>query len=79
MGFGGLGVTVSSRKLEHGFRKMRAGIPFSIPDGGMGRYGDKDVPTFWSLLEGVRVSGLIPGPSLGVQLPQGLASPGTMR
>ena len=35
------GSTVNSRKLEHGLRMIRAGIPFSILLG----HGDKDVPS----------------------------------
>ena len=38
--------TVKFRKLEHGFRRFGAGIPYSLPEGNE----DIDVPTFWLLL-----------------------------
>ena len=38
--------TVEARKLEHGFRRISAGIPYTLPD----RHEDNDVPTFWLLL-----------------------------
>ena len=34
--------------MEHALRMIRAGIPFSMPYLG---YGDKDVPTFWGLVQ----------------------------
>ena len=34
------------RKLEHGFRRFGARIPYSLPEG----HEDIDVPTFWLLL-----------------------------
>ena len=39
-------VIVEARKLEHGFRRIRARIPFHLPSG----HEDNDVPTFWLLL-----------------------------
>ena len=37
---------VEARKLEHGFRRISARIPYSLPSG----HEDNDVPTFWLLL-----------------------------
>ena len=37
---------VNPRKLEHGFRRIRAGIPYTLPSG----QEENDVPTFWLLL-----------------------------
>ena len=39
---------MNPRKLEHGFRRFGAGIPYSLPEGNE----DIDVPTFWLLLYG---------------------------
>ena len=39
-------VTANPRKLEHGFRRIVAGIPYTLPAG----HEDYDVPTFWLLL-----------------------------
>ena len=36
----------SQRKLEHGFRRIRARIPYTFPEDPE----DNDVPTFWLLL-----------------------------
>ena len=33
---------MSHRKLEHGFRMIRAGIPYTLPEG----HEENDVPTF---------------------------------
>ena len=38
--------TVNPRKLEHGFRRIGARIPYTLPSG----HEDIDVPTFWLLL-----------------------------
>ena len=38
--------TVEARKLEHGFRRISARIPYTLPQG----HEDNDVPTFWLLL-----------------------------
>ena len=38
--------TVNPRKLEHGFRMIRARIPYTLPLG----HQDSDVPTFGLLL-----------------------------
>ena len=38
--------TVEARKLEHGFRRISARIPYILPL----RHEDNDVPTFWLLL-----------------------------
>ena len=38
--------TVNPRKLEHGFRRILARIPYTLPEG----HEDIDVPTFWHLL-----------------------------
>ena len=51
-GFGAWGFAMSSRKLEHGFRMIRAGIPYALPQG----HEDNDVPTS-SFYSTVRVSG----------------------
>ena len=53
LGFSLGGSTVNSRKLEHGLRTIRAGIPSAC----LLNFGvwDKDVPTFWNLLQGFRV------------------------
>ena len=40
------GVIVNPRKLEHGFRMMSAGIPYTLPLG----QEENDVPSFWLLL-----------------------------
>ena len=37
---------VNPRKLEHGFRMISAGIPYTLPQG----QEENDVPTFWLLL-----------------------------
>ena len=37
---------VDPRKLEHGFRRISARIPYTLPQG----HEDNDVPTFWLLL-----------------------------
>ena len=41
-------IIVNPRKLEHGFRRIRAGIPYTLPSG----QEENDVPTFWLLLYG---------------------------
>ena len=38
-----MGLTVNPRKLEHGFRRILARIPYTLPEG----HEDIDVPTFW--------------------------------
>ena len=38
---------MNPRKLEHGFRIIGAGIPYTLPEG----HGANDVPTFWLLLK----------------------------
>ena len=38
--------TVEARKLEHGFRRISARIPYTLPKG----HEENDVPTFWLLL-----------------------------
>ena len=38
-----LGLVVNTRKLERGFRRISARIPYTLPYG----HEDKDVPTFW--------------------------------
>ena len=37
---------VNPRKLEHGFRRIGASIPYTLPSG----HEDIDVPTFWHVL-----------------------------
>ena len=37
---------VEARNLEHGFRRISARIPYTLPSG----HEDNDVPTFWLLL-----------------------------
>ena len=37
---------VNPRKLEHGFKMICAGIPYTLPSG----HKENDVPTFWLLL-----------------------------
>ena len=37
---------VNPRKLEHGFKMICAGIPYTLPSG----HEENDVPTFWPLL-----------------------------
>ena len=37
---------VKPRKLQHGFRMVLAGIPYTLPDG----REENDVPTFWLVL-----------------------------
>ena len=39
------GFIVEARKLEHGFGRIRARIPYTLPEG----HEDNDVPTFWLL------------------------------
>ena len=41
-----LGFVANPRKLEHGFRRISARIPFILPEG----HEDTHVPTFWLLL-----------------------------
>ena len=40
-------IIVEARKLEHGFRRIRAGIPLYFTLRGI---RENDVPTFWLLL-----------------------------
>ena len=42
---------MNPRKLEHGFRRISARIPYTLPEG----HEDNDVPTFWLLLYGFTV------------------------
>ena len=46
LGLGPQGCIVDPRKLEHGFRRISARIPYTLPQG----HEDNDVPTFWLLL-----------------------------
>ena len=41
-----VGSIVNPRKLEHGFRMISAGIPYTLPLG----QEENDVPSFWLLL-----------------------------
>ena len=60
---------VNPRKLEHSFRRIGAGIPYTLLSG----HEANDVPTFWLLLEGVRVVGF---QGFGVWGLQGLGTSG---